>query len=212
MPRSTPSAPERPTKALSPRQSQAVILAQQGLDAPAIAAAIAEQDGSEPMNARSVRRLLSDARKRGHTTKPPGKTTRQAKGGKFTDKEPPGRVRCIGVTGGGGAPAMLISPAHETAEERDRRTGGAGRGSLGRDYAPGDLERGPDGKATGRVLVAKSEATLPARSALDAYAPQAERELADASARGARYAVVPTTPDDPDAVEVDGAWYRAEAL
>jgi hypothetical protein len=87
-------------------------------------------------------------------------------------------------------------PRFETAEERDRRTGGA------------------DGKATGRVLIGKSEATLPARSALDAYAPQAERELADASARarGARYAVVPTTPDDPDAVEVDGSYYRAEAL
>jgi hypothetical protein len=105
-------------------------------------------------------------------------------------------------------------PRFETAEERDRRTGGAGRGSLGPDLNVGDLERGPDGKATGRVLIGKSEATLPARSALDAYAPQAERELADASARarGARYAVVPTTPDDPDAVEVDGSYYRAEAL
>src|SRR5207244_3489540 len=87
----------------------------------------------------------------------------------------PGRVRVIGLTGGGGAPAMLIQPAAtaegETPEQFRERTGNAGRGGLGRERSIGEHDE------HGRVLVGQSTATLPARSALDAYAPQAEREL-----------------------------------
>src|SRR5438874_21501 len=88
MPRVTPSAPERPTAALSPRMAQAVVLAQQGLKAREIAAALAAEDGSMPMDVRSVRRLLSDARKRGAVTTPPSASEprskpRQGKGGRF---------------------------------------------------------------------------------------------------------------------------------
>jgi hypothetical protein len=180
VPRAPSSTPERPTTALSPRQAQAVVLAQQGLSAPDIAAAIAAQDGSEPMATRSVRRLLSDARKRGARTAPPdaperGKTTaRQDDDGRFTDKPKPARARLFTISEGATEATITAHRYEEDPERRRARTGGAGRGGLGKDYAPGDLERDALGNPTGRVLVASTTIrdTGERQRALDAYLEQ----------------------------------------
>jgi hypothetical protein len=155
--------------ALTAQEALAVVHAQGGKTTPEIAALM-------DVSQRQVRRLLASARAHGaETTRPEPAASQDAATGRFEpDKPAPARVRAIGLTGGGGAPAMMIRP--ETREDFDRRTGGAGRGDLGPSLSPGDLERDALGNATGRVLVGSQtiQDSGPRRRAIDAYAPAPE--------------------------------------
>jgi hypothetical protein len=165
----TPSASERGatrrgSSGLTPNEALVVVLLQQGKTVAAVAQEIGVSD-------RQVRRLRASAVRHGAILDPPEPKAPHGDDGRFTAKpeKPPARVPVIGITGGSGAPAMLVRP--ESREDFEARTGGAGRPSLGKDYSPGDLERDALGNPTGRVLL--SSATIrdtgERQRALDAY-------------------------------------------
>jgi hypothetical protein len=170
---------------------EAAALAQLGMSRPEIAVRQGCTD-------RAVRRRLVAARAAGLATEPPDAAPpRDAPARAATAPPAPkgGRVPVIGITGGGGHPAMIVRPGikgDETPEQFRERTGGAGRGSLGKDYSPGDLERDALGNPIGRVLVASTTIhdSGERRRAIDLYSDQALLdEIAAHAPEGARFAV-----------------------
>jgi DNA-binding CsgD family transcriptional regulator len=183
--------------ALTAQEALAVVHAQGGKTTPEIAALM-------DVSQRQVRRLLASARAHGaETTRPEPAASQDAATGRFEpDKPAAGRVRTIGLTGGGGAPAMMIRP--ETREEYAARFGPGrkpgdpdvppepGRGALGKEYSVGELERDLVGNATGRVLVGSTvlRDSGERRRALDVYNDQARLdEIAEHAPPGARFAI-----------------------
>jgi hypothetical protein len=155
--------------------TQAAALAVLGWTRAAIAA---EQGCSE----REVRRRLATAREAGLATEPPDARPPAPEGTRAavaadTGKPKGGLVRCIGLTGSASAPAMIVRPGitaeGETPEQFRERTGNAGRGSLGKDYAPGDLVRDKEGNAVAQVVGSTTiRDSGPRQRALDAYLEQ----------------------------------------
>jgi hypothetical protein len=149
--------------ALSAEVAQAAALAQMGWTRARIAK---EQDCSD----RAVRRRLAQARAAGLVTAP--EPTRAATAPTAPDPAPPSRASVITVEDAPGRrTATFGHRGTETPEERRARTGGDGRGDLGEDHLPGDLEYGPDGEPTGRVLVGSQtiQDSGPRRRAIDIY-------------------------------------------
>jgi DNA-binding CsgD family transcriptional regulator len=155
---STPgtTADRRGPSGLTSRQMEAALLAQSGLDVPAIALQM-------HLSQRSARRHLSAARAAGVRTRPatatadPMPAPAQRRDGKFTTpKPPPARARVYMGDGQG----------HEI-RYADRRSGSP----LGKEYSAGDPEIGPDGKPTGRYALTSVTIQAPVQSALAYFSP-----------------------------------------
>jgi DNA-binding CsgD family transcriptional regulator len=154
-PTSTPgtTSDRRGRSGLTPRQMEAALLAQSGLDVPAIALQM-------HLSQRSARRHLTAARAAGVRTRPttapdPTPAPAQRRDGKFTTpKPPPAKARVYMGDGQG----------HEI------RYAGRERGALGPDLQPGDLEL-IDGKPTGRYLIGTATVQAANQHALDYFSP-----------------------------------------
>jgi hypothetical protein len=147
---------------------EAALLAQSGLDVPAIAAEMG-------LSQRGVRRHLQAARAQGVATAPvqreaPAPKPAQSKrDGRFSAPRPkPARARVYMGDGQG----------HEI------RYAGRERGALGPDLQPGDLEM-IDGKPTGRYLIGTATVQAANQHALDYFSPSETEARARAVEAGA---------------------------
>jgi hypothetical protein len=201
----TPSASERGatrrgSSGLTPNEALVVVLLQQGKTVAAVAQEIGVSD-------RQVRRLRASAVRHGALLDPPRASAPQGDDGRFTAKpeKPPARVPVIGLTGGGGHPAMLIRPGVEEDPERRRaRTGGDGRMSLGVEAAIGDVvDPMGDGRRLVKIGGALIQDTGPRLDAVSGYYADLDlrREIEQARAEG--YETVHLTYPDGSIREVD---------
>ena len=185
----TPSgADRRGPSGLTSRQMEAALLAQSGLDVPAIAAEMG-------LSQRGVRRHLQAARAQGVRTRPatanaePAPAPPQRRDGKFTTpKPPPAKAR------------VLLTDAHGLVRYRPRAHGPE-RG-LGKDLEIGSVDE------HGRVLIASRTALAPERHATTDYyskdetdARALERATREARARGDAGALIVGPDGDTEWVE-----------